>query len=261
LSPAEDFSGVKEFGFALRRDGSIWRKESNLLTKLESISAKRGDRIRGLLRIRDAARAYLEAQLNGKEESECCRVSLNQAYDRFTAQHGAINLRANQLALSGDPDLPFLMALEDFDATTEKATKAPFFSQRTLDARKEITRADTSADALIYSLHEKGRVDLEYMTQLTGKPTQSLVDELAGRIFHNPEANRWETTDEYLSGEVVHKLSVVTKLRRPDLALNVAALQAAQPQPLGPGEIRIKLGAPWIPTDLIRQFTEELLSR
>ena len=80
-------------------------------------------------------------------------------------------------------------------------------------------------------------------------------------IFNNPECNRWETADEYLSGEVVHKLAVVTKLRRPDLALNVAALQAAQPPPLGPGEIRIKLGAPWIPTELIRQFTEELLSR
>ena len=257
----EDFSRVKEFGYAVRRDGTIWRKEANLLTKLESIGTKRGERIRGLLRIRDAARAYLEAQLNGNEESECNRTALNQAYDRFTGKHGPINLRANQLAVSGDPDLPFLMALEDFDATTEKATKAPFFSQRTLDARKEITRAETSADALIYSLHEKGRVDLEYMIQLTGKQTQTQVDELAGRIFFNPESNRWETADEYLSGEVVHKLAVVTKLRRADLALNVTALQATQPQPLGPGEIRIKLGAPWIPTDLIRQFAEELLSR
>ena len=261
MPPEEDFSRVKEFGYVTKHDGTIWRKESNLLTKLEIMGTKRGERIRGLLRIRDAARAYLDAQLDGEQESESSRVALNQAYDRFTGQHGAINLRANQLALSGDPDLPFLMALEDFDAATEKAAKAPFFSQRTLDARKEITRADTSADALIYSLHEKGRVDLEYMTQLTGKPTQDLLDELAGRIFHNPESNRWETADEYLSGEVVHKLAVVTKLRRPDLALNVTALQAAQPPPLGPGEIRIKLGAPWIPTELIRQFTEELLSR
>jgi hypothetical protein len=256
----EDFFAVKEYGFAISR-GSIWRKENGVARKLENIGARRGERIRGLLRIRDAARAYLDAQIDGDEESELFRITLNQAYDCFTSQHGAINLRANQLALAGDPDLPFLMALEDFDANTEKATKAPFFSQPTLDAQKEITRADTAADALIYSLHEKGRVDLEYMTQLTGRQTQSLIDELASRIFLNPESNRWETADEYLSGEVVHKLAVATKLRRPDLAVNVAALQAAQPQPLGPGEIRIKLGAPWIPAALIRQFTEDLLSQ
>ena len=260
-TPEEDFFAVKEYGFAVGRGGGIWRKENGVARKLENIGARRGERIRGLLRIRDAARAYLDAQIDGDEESEFCRITLNQAYDCFTSQHGAINLRANQLALAGDPDLPFLMALEDFDANTEKATKAPFFSQPTLDAQKEITRADTAADALIYSLHEKGRVDLEYMTQLTGRQTQSLIDELASRIFFNPESNRWETADEYLSSEVVHKLAVATKLRRPDLAVNVAALQAAQPQPLGPGEIRIKLGAPWIPAALIRQFTEDLLSR
>ena len=153
------------------------------------------------------------------------------------------------------------MALEDFDATTQTATKAAFFSQRTLDPATEITHADTPSDALIYGMREKGHVDVDYMANLTGKATKSIIDELVGRICFNPESNQWETADEYLSGEVVHKLRVVQKLRRPDLAVNVAAHQAAQPHPLGPGEIRIKLGAPWIPADVIQQFAEDLLSR
>jgi N12 class adenine-specific DNA methylase len=99
------------------------------------------------------------------------------------------------------------------------------------------------------------------MASLTGKPVPSLVDELAGRIFHNPETSLRETADDYLSGDVAHKLRVVKKMRRPDLAGNLAALQAAQPAPLGPGEIHVKLGAPWIPTGIIQQFAVDLLSR
>ncbi len=234
----EDLSAVKESAYVARQDGTLWRKETGLLTKLEGLGAKRVQRIKGLLKVRDAARAYLEAQAQNGDETglDSYRAQLSQAYDRFASEHGPINTRANQLALSGDPDLPFLMALEDFDATTQTATKAPFFSQRTLDPEKEITHADTAADALIYSLHEKGLVDLEYMTKLTGKPTKSLLDELVGRLFFNPESNQWETADDYLSGDVVHKLKVAQKLRRPDLAVNVAALQAAQPQPWGLGK-------------------------
>lgn len=189
------------------------------------------------------------------------RTQLNQTYDRFIGEHGPISTRANQLALGGDPDLPFLLALEDFDGGTQTATKAACFVQRTLDVQTEIIRADTAADALVYSLHEKGRVDLEYMANLTGKSVEALLYELAGRIFRNPESSQWETADDYLSGDVAHKLRVVKKLHRPDLAGNLAALQAAQPTPLGPGEIRLKLGAPWIPTDIIQQFAVDLLSR
>jgi len=259
----QPLSKVKESGYVARQDGSVWRRENGTLVKLEGIGTKRIQRIKGLLKVRDAARAYLEAQTKGTADAklETHRADLNLAYDRFIANHGSINTRANQLALCGDPDLPFLMALEDFDATTQTATKAPFFSQRTLDVATEITHADSSSDALIYSLHEKGRVDVDYMAKLTGKETKRVIDELVGRIFFNPESSHWETADEYLSGEVVHNLRVVQKLRRPDLAVNVAALEVAQPLPLGPGEIRIKLGAPWIPAEVIQQFAKDLLSQ
>jgi hypothetical protein len=263
LAEPDILATVKESGYVAQRDGSVWRRENHVLVKLASGGAKRIQRIRGLLKIRDAARAYLAAQSGGSDDAalETLRIQLNQTYDRFTGEHGPVSTRANQLALVGDPDLPFLMALEDFDGATQTATKAACFVQRTLDVQTEIIRADTAADALVYSLHEKGRVDLDYMGTLTGKSIGILLDELAGRIFLNPETSQWETADDYLSGDVAHKLRVVKKLRRPDLAGNLAALQAAQPAPLGPGEIRLKLGAPWIPTDIIQQFAVDLLAR
>jgi len=261
-STEEPVPAIKESGYWVRQDSTVWRQENGTLIQL-IFGSKRIQRIKGLLRIRDAARAYLDAQTDGSADAELdsLRANLNQHYDRFVTEQGPINLRANQLAMAGDPDLPFLMALEDFDATTEKATKTAFFAQRSLDTAREITHADSAADALIYSLHEKGLVDLEYMSGLTGKSPKTLTDELVGRIFLNPETNQWETADEYLSGEVVHKLSLASKLRNPEFAPNIAALKAAQPKPLGPGEIKIKLGAPWIPAEVIRQFTEDLLAR
>ena len=263
LAKPDILATVKESGYVAQRDGSVWRRENHALVKLASGGAKRIQRIRGLLKIRDSARAYLAAQTGGSDDAalETLRIQLNQAYDRFTGEHGPVSTRANQLALVGDPDLPFLMALEDFDGATQTATKAACFVQRTLDVQTEIIRADTAADALVYSLHEKGRVDMDYMSTLTGKTIEALLDELAGRIFLNPETSQWETADDYLSGDVAHKLRVVKKLRCADLASNLAALQAAQPTPLGPGEIRLKLGAPWIPTDVIREFVVDLLSR
>ena len=260
--PGDVVSQVKESGYWVQPDGSVWQRQQNTLVKLAGLSVKRQQRIRGLLKIRDAARSCLAAQTSGASDEhwESLREQLNQVYDRFVTAHGPISTQANQRALTEDPDLPFLLALEDFDATTQTATKAACFSRRTLNAEAVITKADTAADALFYSLHEKGRVDLDFIANLTGKPVGQLVTELAGRIYRNPETKCWETADDYLSGIVAHKLAVVKKLNCPDLAANLAALEAVQPVPLGPGEIRLKLGAPWVPKNFIRQFAVDLLS-
>ena len=259
----EILSRLKDFSYAAMPDGKIARRENNALVRLTGLGDKRVGRINGLLRVRDAARAYLSAQGRDIDDSalESTRDLLNQTYDRFMARHGPINLRANQLALADDPDLPFLLALEDFDAATQKASKTPFFFQRTLDVQTTVTRADTAADALIYSLREKGKVDLAYMSGLTGRSTETLMSELAGQLFLNPQSGQWETADTYLSGNVVQKLRAAQASKRPELAANVAALQAVQPSPLGPGEIRIRLGAPWIPPETIQAFVEDLLCR
>lgn len=263
VAEPEVLATVKEGGYVAKPDGTVWRRENNSLSKLNGLGIKRLQRIRGLLKIRDAARAYLAAQSGGTDAIalESLRIQLNQTYDRFVGDHGPVSTRANQLALASDPDLPFLMALEDFDGATQTATKAACFTQRTLDVETEIKQADTAADALVYSLHEKGRVDMDYMARLTGRPAQWLREELAGRIYNNPETDQWETADDYLSGDVAHKLRLVKKLRRSDLAGNLAALEAAQPAPLGPGEIHLKLGAPWVPPEIIRQFTVDLLTK
>lgn len=69
-----------------------------------------------------------------------------------------------------------------------------------------------------------------------------------------------ETASEYLSGDVRRKLAVARHMARhdPRYQANVAALESVVPTDLGPAEIEAKLGASWIPPDIVRNFVRDL---
>ena len=134
------------------------------------------------------------------------------------------------------------------------------FTKRTIKAHEVVTSVDTASEALALSISEKACVDMEYMSQLTGKDEDTLASELRGVIFRNPENKQWETADEYLSGNVREKLRIAQSaqnLFEGDYADNVEALKAAQPKDLDASEIEIRLGATWIDPEYIREFMWE----
>ena len=140
--------------------------------------------------------------------------------------------------------------------------KADMFSKRTIKAYKEITSVDTANEALIVSLSEKASVDLEYMSKLTNKTQEELVKELDGIIYKLPmENNKYVTSDEYLSGNIREKLKMAEASvgMHPEFATNIEALKKVMPKDLTANEIGIKLGATWIPTEIIDSFMYELL--
>lgn len=112
--------------------------------------------------------------------------------------------------------------------------KADMFAKRTIKKAEVVTSVDTSSEALTISLSEKGKIDLPFMSKLVGKDTDTLVNELTGIIFKNPENDLWETADHYLSGNVREKLSIVRTLveSHPEYAPNVKALTQVQPKEL-----------------------------
>ena len=63
-----------------------------------------------------------------------------------------------------------------------------------------VTSVDTASEALALSISEKACVDMEYMSKLTGKSQDELINELNGVIFLDPVHGEWQTADEYLSG-------------------------------------------------------------
>ena len=102
---------------------------------------------------------------------------------------------------------------------------------------------------------------MAYMSQLTGKSEDDIIDELNGVIFLDPVYGDWQTADEYLSGNVRQKLREAENaaVDSPGYLPNVEALRAAQPKDLDASEIEVRLGATWIDKKYIQQFMFELL--
>ncbi len=101
-----------------------------------------------------------------------------------------------------------LLSLEVYDEETKRAKKTAIFRERTIQYQKPIESVELPKEALIVSLNEKGRVDLDHMSALLGRSEDEFLPELRGAIFLNPQSNDWETDDQYLSGNVRDKLEI-----------------------------------------------------
>ena len=244
-------------------DDQIAIREGDKLVPLPHLAIQTKLRIRGMIQVRDAVRQCLRTQLEDADEDDIklARTQLNQAYDRFVARNGPVSDRVNALAFRGDPDLPLLFSLENYDSETNKAVKAAIFRERTIQKQKSITSAESPKEAVIISLNEKGRVDLQHMASLLGRPAEEFLPELKGILFFNPQSREWETEDHYLSGDVREKLQTaeVASINEPRFHENVEALKSVQPENLSATQIDARLGACWIPVKDVEAFAQELL--
>ena len=253
---------VKENAFVLN-EGAIMIRTGPTLTPIANLPDETGRRIRGLIKVRDAVRETLRTQLqnSGEEAVFDARRQLNLQYDQFISRFGAINDSANQRAFRGDPDLPLLCSLEDYNEETKKAVKTAIFRERTIHQTKTAEAAETAQDALVLTLNETGRVDLGRMEMLLRRPPEDFLPEMKGMVYRNPQTDAWETEDQYLSGDVRAKLidARAAAAANPVYQENVLALEAVQPADLTPSEIDARLGAVWIPPSDVGAFAKSLL--
>jgi len=241
-------------------------------------NAKAGDRIIGMIEIRDALRALMNAELSDvpAAEVDALRAALNQRYDRFVKKNGYLSAQPNRLAMADDPEYPLLHALErDYDkgvsvdlarkhgteARAPSAKKAAIFERRVMSPRREITSVDSPKDALVVSMNERGRVDMDLMARLCRKSEAEIVEALRGRIFLDPQTRQWEIADRYLTGNVKAKLAqaVVAAEKDPAYQVNADALRRVQPADIDPVDISIQLGSTWVPPQYVSQFITHLL--
>jgi len=259
--PAPDY--IKPNAYCVHPDGRLCINDDGVLQPLDDLPAETRARIRRLIYVRDAVRVCLRSQLDGSNEEQVAdaRFQLNLVYDRFVARFGAVNLPVNQRAFYGDPDLPLLLSLENYNDETKVATKAAIFRERTIHHRQTIQSAGTPKEALLVTLNEKGHVDLEHMASLLNRPVNEILSDLKGLIFLNPQNKQWETEDQYLSGNVREKLAAAdtASVSNPRFHENVEALKSVQPQDLPASEIDVRLGASWLPTSDVRDFVHSLL--
>ena len=258
---------VKNYSYAIV-DGEVYYRENSVMVKPD-LNATAKERVKGMVGLRECVQKLIGQQMDGFISDETIRQTqqeLNTLYDAYTAKYGLINSRANSLAFADDSAYFLLCSLEILDEDNNLKRKADIFTKRTIKPHEVVASVDTASEALALSISEKARVDLDYMSSLTGKDNETLVAELTGIIFFDPVERQWQTADEYLSGNVREKLRIARSYAAPgfpkdglaDYAANVAALEQAQPKDLDASEIEVRLGATWIDKEYIRQFMFEL---
>ena len=250
---------IKNFSLALVGE-DIYYRENSVMNKME-LPVVTGERVRGMVAIRDATNRLLERQLEecSDEEVASLQAELNRVYDSFTAKYGLLSSNANKRAFSMDSSYCLLTSLEFLDEKGELKRKADIFTKRTIRRAEPVTSVDTASEALAVSIGEKAKVDIPYMMQLTGKTEEEVTEELTGVIFKNPLTDKWEPSDEYLSGNVREKLNIAKQFaeNHPEYMVNVQALERVQPKDLDASEIEARLGVTWISPDYITEFMAE----
>ena len=255
---------VRNFSFTLV-DGKVYFRENDRMHPA-NLSMTAGNRVRGLVEIRDCVRRLIEYQTEDYPEKmiRTEQENLNRLYDAYTEKYGLINNRGNYLAFASDESYFLLCSLEILDDEGNFKRKADMFTKRTIKPHREVVSVETASEALALSIGEKARVDLSYMEQLTGRPQEELIRDLRGVIFKvpNTEPARYVTADEYLSGNVREKLTAarIAAKADPELSINVEALEKVIPKDLPASEIAVRLGTTWIPQEDIQQFVMELLT-
>lgn len=277
-------AGDSRVGFTVVDDGVLAEH------KVPKSQAKE---LTALLGLRDTTMALLAAEAADAEDTDrltTLRAQLNTRYDAYVKQWGPINriswrrtgrvdevtgedrlarINPPQGGFRADPHAPAVYALEDFDATTGTARKAPIMSGRVIAPRTPRLGADSPADAVAICLDTHGEVRLAEVARLLGRAEDDTRQALTGIVFTDPD--RPDTlipAPEYLSGNVRAKLAAAEAAAERDAATegggrrwdpNIAALREVLPTDLAPAEIDARLGASWIDAETVEQFLRELL--
>ena len=250
---------VKNFSFTVVNE-EVYYRENSVMNRME-LPAMTAERVKGMVKIRDVTNELIRCQMEEGSDEQITKLQekLNEEYDIFTAKYGLISSNANKRAFSQDSSYCLLTSLEFLDDKGELKRKADIFTKRTIRRAETVTSVDTASEALEVSIGERAGVDLSYMAQLSGKTEAELTEELAGVIFKNPISEKWEPSDEYLSGNVREKLQIAKQFAEdhPEYQVNVQYLEQVQPKDLDASEIEARLGATWISEDYITRFMAE----
>lgn len=275
--------GVEVGGLFVDSAGKIAQRMADVNGKqrsrvLEDMGEIPTARARGMIAIREALLSLMRSEMQGAADDVLAakRQALNSAYDSFVKKYGYLNALSNRRSFQEDPRQPLLEALEvgydpgvsretakkmGVEARGPSAKKAAIFSRRVLAPYTPVTHAGTANDALVASLAERGKVDMPYMSRLYGKSEDEIAAELGDMVYRNPETNRYEVADDYLSGNVKAKLAQAREAAANDKAFkrNVTALEAVQPKDIPAKDIFVRMGAPWIPGSDVVKFAKGLI--
>lgn len=224
--PADD--SVKNYSFALV-DDEIYFRENSIMQRI-SLNQKDKDKVKEYLRLNESLRKVITYQKEDYSDEEIKKEqeNLNKFYDDFSSKHGRLNSKTNKKLFREDANFSLISTLEKLDKEGNFIGKSDIFNKRTIKKAVIIDHTDRAIDALVLSISQKGKINFDYMEELTGKTRDKLIEELKGEIFLNLDsfepndinpfksANElgdfsrpYVSADEYLSGNIRDKIEVV----------------------------------------------------
>ncbi|WBW49313.1 SNF2-related protein [Peptoniphilus equinus] len=259
-----DVNELPNFSYFLTRDGVKFKGNGDI----QDVTGDE-DRIKRLIAIRDIARRLYKAEIDDESDNivHGLMAQLNTAYDEFVEIYGHIHDKRNLQAFESDNSIYFLRSMENVDDKGKFQSKADVFKERVIKPLKAPEIAENAQDALAISVNYKGKIDFDFMEKLSGISREELINSLEGvEIFYNDLTQSFETRDEFLTGDVREKcqnlrlkLYGADKLADQRIAKNIKALKAVYPPWIHAADINVKLGANWIPHQVIEDFIRERL--
>ncbi|MDX2840495.1 hypothetical protein PV377_16255, partial [Streptomyces ipomoeae] len=282
LKPAAD---LQDFTGRLSADveGKLWQSSGDGELVAVELPAKQHAQLAALIELKDLVRGLNELDRSGSDRAlaDTHRRLTKQAYERYVAAHGALSRPRQQQNVTtqtddgesvtgltawgyflNDPQAYEVLALEMWEAGTETVHVSEILDHAPA-ARRSILgqHTDDPLQALDAVVAERGHVDLAHIAWMLQVDEDEARRRLARSVFTDPLTGDLLYSADYLSGDVRTKLEIARQAAQRDASfkVNVAELERVQPREMLPGQFAIRLGAAWLPDDLVQQFFREYL--
>ena len=260
---------AKDYRFYVDEKSDVYYVENRKLNPC-SFSSEKLNRIRGMVTISERLQKVIDIQLTVYNESTLSQAQedLNREYDLFVKKYGYLNAKVNANLFRDDLRSPLLLSIEqEIEDKENEYQKADIFTKATVCTSKDVDHADTPIDALYVCLNQRNRVDIRYISQLCGKEPDEVIEQLGNKIYLNPlnyngdKYEGWELAEQYLSGETRAKLHAAKAYATDNdmFKRNVDALLDNQPDYVNIGDIDFRIGTPFIPAEMYRDFIYDVL--
>jgi N12 class adenine-specific DNA methylase len=264
---SQPFEGIKYLhlkeGSLVEQNGEVGKvyelTEKNPLFRPLEVSKTQQGKVKSLIKLRDNYHLLYNFEQEFQAENAGLRQLLNESYDQFTAQYGELNRKENVGTVLLDPQGKELLALER--VKDGQFIKADIFEQSVAFSSKQ--RIETAEDALLASLNWFGKVNVEYMQEISGQSQEKLLNQLQNRLLYEPIREEYQTREMLLSGNVFEKLQAVENYcganpHHTEALRTQTALQENQPEKVPFELLEFNFGERWIPTQIYQDYLSHL---
>lgn len=258
-----DLSDVEDYTYCKVGD-KIYYKNENVVEEV----SQDVELLSGMIELRDTVKElyYLEYNNFDSQTIDEQMEKLNSVYDEFVEKHGRINEPSKIKAFRGDDSIAILLALEELDNDGKFEQKADVFRERVIKGVEVPEHTEDLVDAVILSVNHKGRIDLNFMSEIMGRDSAEIKNDLLEKkLAFKSERGTGELVyrEDFLSGDIRKKIETfqanIDSFTVEERKSMIEALESAIPEAIKAKDISFRLGSTWIPERYISDFCKEVL--